>query len=157
MCDLDLCCRRDRNRRGRRDEDGEEVANSTSGSDHLRFEKVFRRLDNDGDGKVTVREFKAGLRRLRCRDEKRWTLRMIRKLFDDCDKNGDGLMSMKEFSRLIYSDSAPDAPQDDVLAEDSDDDNDEADGIFRKEKKIYDNELFRKVQANWVIQSSLVW
>ena len=133
------------------------MANRTSGSDHLRFEKVFRRLDNDGDGKVTVREFKAGLRRLRCRDEKRWTLRMIRKLFDDCDKNGDGLMSMKEFSRLIYSDSAPDAPQDDVLAEDSDDDNDEADGIFRKEKKIYDNELFRKVQTNWVIQSSLVW
>lgn len=123
------------------------MSNKKSGTDHLRFEKVFRRLDNDGDGKVTVREFKAGLRRMRCRDEKRWTLRMIRKLFDDCDKNGDGLMSMKEFSALIYSDSSQDQNKEADLAADSDDEKgDDADGIFRKEKVIYDSELFRKVK-----------
>ena len=127
--------------RGRRDDD---VTNAKSGTDHLRFEKVFRRLDNDGDGKVTVREFKAGLRRLRCRDEKRWTLRMIRKLFDEADKNADGLLSMKELSVLIYgSGEGGDTPAAPV---DSDDDDDVDEGIFRKEKQIHDAELFRKVK-----------
>lgn len=66
-----------------------------------RYEKLFRRLDSDGDGMLTIREFRIGLRRLHYKDAKSWSLRMVRRLFDECDKNRDGLLSIKEFNAYI--------------------------------------------------------
>jgi hypothetical protein len=36
-------------------------------------------------GKLTVQEFKVALKRLHYKDEKKWTLKMIRRLFQDHD------------------------------------------------------------------------
>lgn len=101
-------------------------------------------MDNDGDGRISVKEFKIGLRRLKCKNEKRWTFRLIRRLFDDCDKNGDGLISLREFTSMIKIWKAGTQPQEvEVCEVESDSEGD--DTIFRKERIIYDNELFKKV------------
>jgi Ca2+-binding EF-hand superfamily protein len=112
----------------------------------LRYEKVFRRLDVDGDGSITVKEFKAGLRRMRCQNEKKWTFRMIRRFFDDCDKNGDGLLSLKEFSGVIKIWKAGDASvKEEKEPKKELPDEDETDAIFRKGTVILDADLFKKV------------
>jgi hypothetical protein len=102
-------------------------------------------MDNDGDGRISVKEFKVGLRRLKCKNEKRWTFRLIRRLFDDCDKNGDGLISLREFTSMIkvWKSGAKPLENDETNKSQSDDEAD--DTIFRKEKLIYDSELFKKV------------
>lgn len=101
-------------------------------------------MDNDGDGRISVKEFKIGLRRLRCKNEKKWTFRLIRRLFDDCDKNGDGLISLKEFTSMIKIWKAGSRPQEvEVCDVESEDEGDET--IFKKERVIFDNELFKKV------------
>lgn len=114
-------------------------------SNNLRFEKVFNRLDTDGDGKITVQEFKVGLKRLRVSDEKKWTLQMIRKLFDECDENRDGLLDLMELSSLIRTGSVSSGgkpTKEEAVFLEPDDDDDE---IFRKQRVLSDHELFRKV------------
>lgn len=66
-----------------------------------RYEKLFRRLDGDQDGMITPREFRIGLLRLQYKDFAAWTNRMVRRLFDECDRNKDGLLSINEFSLYI--------------------------------------------------------
>ena len=66
-----------------------------------RYEKVFRRLDSDGDGLLTMQEFKVALKKFQYEDEKKWTMRMIRRLFNEFDSNQDGLLSIREFSSFI--------------------------------------------------------
>ena len=66
-----------------------------------RYEKVFRRLDSDGDGLLTMQEFKVALKKFQYEDEKKWTMRMIRRLFNEFDSNQDGLLSVREFSSFI--------------------------------------------------------
>lgn len=58
-------------------------------------------MDSDGDGMLTMSEFRTGLRRLHYKDVKEWTRRMVRRLFDECDRNRDGLLSIKEFNAYI--------------------------------------------------------
>ena len=125
------------------------------GTSNFRYEKVFRRLDDDGDGRINCREFKNGLRRLRISNEKAWSLKMIRKLFDDCDDNGDGLLDLKEFSTMInnwingnpnQTDAATKQMVSDLHLDDGDND-DGDDGIFKRERVIYDSELFQKITA----------
>jgi len=124
------------------------------GTSNFRYEKVFRRLDDDGDGRISCREFKNGLRRLRVSNEKAWSLKLIRKLFDDCDDNGDGLLDLREFSGMINNwingnPNETDAATKNMVANlrlDDDDDGD-GDGIFKKERVIYDSELFQKITS----------
>ncbi len=66
-----------------------------------RYEKVFRRLDGDQDGMLTPKEFRIGLLRLQYKDFKQWTNRLVKRLFDECDRNRDGLLSIQEFSLYI--------------------------------------------------------
>lgn len=56
---------------------------------------------------LTMREFRQGLRRLHYKNEKSWTSRMVRRLFDECDKNRDGLLSIKEFNAYVLDSEAP--------------------------------------------------
>jgi Ca2+-binding EF-hand superfamily protein len=102
-------------------------------------------MDNDGDGRISVKEFKVGLRRLKCKNEKRWTFRLIRRLFDDCDKNGDGLISLREFTSMIkvWKSGAKLSDDVEISRPDSGDEGDE--DIFHKERVIHDSELFKKV------------
>ena len=126
------------------------------GTSNFRYEKVFRRLDDDGDGKINCREFKNGLRRLRVSNERAWSLKLIRKLFDECDSNADGLLDLKEFSVMIndwisgnpnQTDAATKQMVADMNLELDNDDND-GDTIFKRERIIYDSELFRKVTSS---------
>lgn len=72
-----------------------------------RYEKVFRRLDGDQDGMLTPKEFRIGLLRLQYKDFKSWTNRLVKRLFDECDRNRDGLLSIQEFSRYILDQQTP--------------------------------------------------
>jgi Ca2+-binding EF-hand superfamily protein len=124
------------------------------GSSNFRYEKVFKRLDDDGDGRINCREFKNGLRRLRISNEKAWSLKLIRKLFDDCDNDGDGLLDLREFSTMINNWINGNPNQTDAATKQLvsnlrlDDENDhDDDGIFKRERVIYDSELFQKITS----------
>ena len=59
-------------------------------------------MDSDGDGHLTVLEFKKGLKRLRCKDEKKWSMRMIRRLFNETTRGKkDGVLLLSDLSSLI--------------------------------------------------------
>lgn len=135
-----------------------------------RYEKIFRRIDTDGDGMLTPKEFKTALRRLQYKSVKAWNIRMVRRLFDECDKNRDGLLSIKEFSAYVQgvetseaqarAESALKAARpvsmrgagDEMAGKNnkggenklnlSDDEDDE---VFRKNKVLTDHQLLRKV------------
>lgn len=149
-----------------------------------RYEKIFRRLDNDFDGMLTPREFKLGLKRLHYKDYKAWTMPMVRRLFDECDKNKDGLLSIKEFNLYILDkvndkkaggpgDGGKGGKSDSGNASRNDSKNDtnggnkldlsdeegEDDEVFRKHRTLTDHELMQKVsESDWVFcVFELIW
>ena len=82
--------------------------NTHSGTDKrannsLRFERVFKRMDSNKDGKLTLEEFKTGLKELRYRGAKAWTQQMLWRLFEDIYSDNDGLLSLIELSAFIRS------------------------------------------------------
>lgn len=116
--------------------------------------KIFRRLDTDGDGKLTVLEFKNALRRLKLSNVKKWNNRMIRRLFDDCDHNKDGRLDLSEFFAFIRDGIKSGSARADLL-QDKDKmgrdnfelEEDVAMKGFRAQRVVSDNELYRKVMA----------
>jgi Ca2+-binding EF-hand superfamily protein len=124
------------------------------------------RMDTDGDGMLTVKEFKSGLKKLHYKSVKAWNLRMVRRLFDECDKNRDGLLSIKEFSNYVQD---ADAPERLALADKAKSlkqnpasegrftpgkgskenklalSDDEEDEVFHRNKVLTDHQLLRKV------------
>ena len=72
-----------------------------------KFERVFARLDADGDGFVSPDEFFQALKRLQISDFEQWTLRMVKRLFDEFDANSDGLLSLKEFFSTLKDGPRP--------------------------------------------------
>ena len=113
------------------------------GHDGLRFQKVMKRLDEDGDGKLTVAEFKTALKRIRLKCEREWSARMIRRLFDEFDKNKDGLLDTDEFLVFIESEG----PGKDISVEEKTPDKDEDDGIFNGRRVITEHDLLMKISA----------
>jgi Ca2+-binding EF-hand superfamily protein len=115
--------------------------------------KVFRRLDMDGDGKLTVQEFKAALRRLQIKNAKKWTNRLVRRLFDEIDSNKDGRLDISEFLDFIRAKLKSDLGSDpwgvDGAKKKSKNsiDYDDDDRLFNAQRKISDNEIYRKVCA----------
>lgn len=119
---------------------------------------------------LTPKEFKTALKRLQYKSVKAWNIRMVRRLFDECDKNRDGLLSIKEFTAYVHgvetseaqarAESAMKAARPNSLRGAGDDmsgkgkgtsDNklnlsdDEDDEVFRKNKVLTDHQLLRKV------------
>lgn len=72
-----------------------------SASKLSKYEKVFRRLDHNGDGKISYQEFKDGLKRIRFKDQKYWTVSLIRRLFNDLDADSDGDLSIAELTSAL--------------------------------------------------------
>jgi EF-hand domain pair len=111
-----------------------------------RFEKVMRRMDGDGDGKLSPQEFKVALKRLHFKDERKWTLKMIKRLFDDIDSDKDGLLSVTEFSAMIQDLETPTHTEIVVARHDHvSDDDDEDDAVFTRQRVGSDTDLLKKV------------
>ena len=66
-----------------------------------RTEKVFRRMDSDGDGYLTAFEFKSSLKRLGYKDEKLWNASIVQMFFRDIDTVSDGRVSLLELNRML--------------------------------------------------------
>ena len=115
-------------------------------------------MDGNGDGMITAKEFKNGLRHLRYNRYKEWTMRLVRRLFDECDRNKDGLLSIKEFTNFILERSDPRDKRLQLTLPNGEADlnstgrsdmwglsDDEDDDIFYKSKSLSDHQLLRKV------------
>ena len=115
----------------------------------------MRRMDSDGDGKLTVQEFKVALKRLHFKDEKQWSLKMIRRLFEDLDTDRDGLLSVEEFCFMINDNDNTQLSgeknkennprKNEKYTGKSNLSDDEDDAIFSKQKNGSDIDLFRKI------------
>lgn len=110
----------------------------------LKFEKVFRRLDEDGDGKITVQEFKDGLKRLHVKEESKWSTRLVRRLFNDIDKNNDGKITLSELTSFVRGSNDKDSSKD-KKTKLLDEEKEEEEKIFKKEKTISEVDLLKKV------------
>ena len=75
----------------------------TRRSSSLRFERVFKRMDSNSDGFLTIEEFRNGLRELRFKAAKRWNQQMVWRLFEEIDSNSDGKLSLIELSSFVRS------------------------------------------------------
>lgn len=117
---------------------------------------------------LTPKEFRKGLKQLQYKEVAKWNIRMVKRLFDECDKNKDGLLSIKEFGLYVLDRSSDDLKR--SVVRDSNQDlsltvsdgnrdrsglntsmdklnlsDDEDDEVFRKRHALTDHELIRKV------------
>lgn len=107
-----------------------------------KFERVLRRLDTNSDGMLTVPEFKLALKRLKIRDEKKWSAAMIRRLFDESAARADGKLSIAGFGKMVRGDADVKGSSGTALQDLSDD---EEDDVFSVLKAVTtDAALFRK-------------
>ena len=113
----------------------------------FRFERVFKRMDSNDDGFITIEEFRNGLRELKLKASKQWTQQMAWRLFEDIDSNSDGKLSLLELSSYVRANGQP-ASKPKVLSskEMERDEGSESDDIFvHGGDAISDEKLFRKV------------
>ena len=134
-----------------------------------RFQQILRRTDQDNDGRVTRKEFKAAMRKLGCQNESQWNFRLIQRFFNEIEPRGvPGTVSITRLTQYVknlvdYSmstelDDAKKSKGQTIKAsyttntgyngggggEGSDDDG-EDDEIFNRRKLIADQKLFKKI------------
>ena len=117
-------------------------ANSKSKTELIRFQKVMNRMDENGDGKLTVFEFKLVLKRMRLKCERNWTPRMIRKLFNEIGKSKDGLLNIEDFGVYVMSFGHNVNSLENEMT-----DVDEDDGVFVQKQFVTERDLYKKVGA----------
>lgn len=131
---------------------------STSGSKDdkpsiPRYERIFLKMDTDGDGILSVQEFKLGLLRLQYKDSKLWTNSMIQRLFSEISLDNNNTLSVRDFVRFINDGNRVSSINDSIHSYNSISKNDnkklflsddEDDEIFSKKQVHGDTELFKK-------------
>lgn len=70
--------------------------------DQLKYNKMFKVLDKDQDGKVTMEEMKEGL--------KKFAPEVVEAIFKDMDQDKDGLVAIEELARHMAANPLPDQP-----------------------------------------------
>jgi Ca2+-binding EF-hand superfamily protein len=125
------------------------LSNTTGGGSMPKYEKVFRRLDADGDGNISMQEFKIGLKKLKHRNEKDWNMKMVRRLFEELDKNHDNSISVKELTSFLREGDTTNSSvvnsNYDQANEEASYQDDEDDLLFVKQRILSDSELMAKV------------
>ncbi|KAK4266234.1 hypothetical protein QN277_027184 [Acacia crassicarpa] len=71
------------------------VYDNWSDEEKKEMEDLFRSVDKNGDGKITLREFMAS-------NNNTCTAVLLRNLFELVDQNGDGILQFDEFVTLVY-------------------------------------------------------
>lgn len=116
----------------------------------MKFERVFKRLDSNGDGCITLEEFRLGLKHMKIKGaSKNWSQQMAYRLFEDIDGDHDGLLSLVELSSFIRANGATSSSVRKSREKKHDDDDDNDDEMFASSAResITDDALFRKVSS----------
>jgi Ca2+-binding EF-hand superfamily protein len=117
----------------------------SAGSSVMKFQKIMARFDLDGDGQLTITEFKNVLKTVKLKCEKDWTPRMIKLLFDEFDKNNDGRLNTDEFALFVASGAKDSAKTRSKNFLDDDDDDEDFGGSYSRKRAPREHELFKKV------------
>lgn len=127
----------------------------------------MRRLDNDSDGLVTAKEFRLGLKRLKVRDAKKWTIHMVKKFIALFDTKQRGLLSISDLVSFVRGDGKRSADLKSRIGtpgesrnpetfhkQSSLSDDEEMEEIFSRQKALSDQTLFKKVsQFHFAVSS----
>jgi Ca2+-binding EF-hand superfamily protein len=127
-------------------------------SNSLKFERVFKRMDSNSDGAITVDEFRKGLKLLKYKGLRDWTQQMAWRFFEDIDCNSDGLLSLVEFSAFVRSSGQSSGPRSlkksKMSARVEEEVDDDEDDLFIKTRMdVSDDKLFGKISV--VLQDSV--
>ena len=79
--------------------DHEKWASSMARHQHWDMGRVFLQFDQDGDGKLTMREFQRAFRALGLKKRDGADMRIDQEMFNSFDTNGDGFVDPYEFER----------------------------------------------------------
>ena len=120
-----------------------------------RLEKVLRRLDEDSDSLISLKEFKQALKRLRVKDAKKWNMEMCRRFFLKIDDKRPQALSIVDLICFVRDklwdgkagQSGKDLDKSASKGQKHGDlsDEDEGNEVFARKHAIADSALMKKV------------